>query len=83
VEVTGNLTVLGNQVAWGTKSAAAKHTDGTHRLLYCVESPDSLFEDFGEARLVKGAATVKFDRDFVGVADTRQYHVFLTPYGDS
>ena len=83
VDVIGNLTVTGDQVVWGTKSAAAKHTDGTHRLLYCVESPESQFEDFGEARLVKGRAKIRLDRDFAAVADTRQYHVFITPYGDS
>jgi hypothetical protein len=83
VDVIGDLTVTGNQVVWGTKSAAARHTDGTHRLLYCVESPESQFEDFGEAKLVKGRAQVRLDRDFAAVADTRHYHVFLTPYGDS
>src|SRR5207245_627461 len=57
--------------------------DGTHRLLYCVESPESQFEDFGEVKLVKGKADVRLDRDFIAVADTRHYHVFLTPYGDS
>jgi len=83
VDVIGNLTVTGNQVVWGTKSAAAKHADGSHRLLYCLESPESQFEEFGEARLVKGSAEVRLDRDFAAVADTRHYHVFLTPYGDS
>ena len=83
VEVMGDLTCTGNWVVWGTKSAAARHTDGTHRLLYSIESPESQFEDFGEARLVKGRARVAIDRDFAAVADTRQYHVFLTPYGDS
>jgi hypothetical protein len=83
VDVIGKLTVTGDQVVWGAKSAAAKHTDGSHRLLYCVESPESQFEDFGEARLVGGAANVKLDRDFAAVADLSQYHVFLTPYGDS
>jgi hypothetical protein len=83
VDVDGNLTVWYDMVVFGTKSAAARHTDGTHRLLYCVESPESQFEDFGEARLVKGRAQVRLDRDFVGVADTRRYHVFVTPYGDS
>jgi hypothetical protein len=33
--------------------------------------------------LVKGKAEVRLDRDFIAVADTRHYHVFLTPYGDS
>ena len=82
VEALGDLTCTGNFVVWGTKSAATRHTDGTHRLLYAIESPDSQFEDFGEARLVKGRARVAIDRDFAAVADTRQYHVFLTPYGD-
>ena len=83
VDVIGDLTVTGNQVVWGTKSAAAKHTDGSYRLLYCVESAESQFEDFGEARLAKGRARVRLDRDFAAVADTRRYHVFLTAYGDS
>ena len=82
VDVIGDLTVTGNQVVWGTKSAAAKHSDGTHRLLYCVESPESVFEDFGEARLVKGRAKLRLDRDFAALADMRHYHVFVTPYGD-
>jgi hypothetical protein len=83
VEVHGDVIVTGNAVVMGTKSAAARHDDGTHRLLYCVESPESQFEDFGEVKLVKGKADVRLDRDFIGVADTRHYHVFLTPYGDS
>jgi hypothetical protein len=83
VDVVGNLTVTGDQVVWGTKSAAAKHDDGSHRLLYCLESPLCQFEDFGEAKLIKGRAKVAIDPDFEAVADTRQYHVFLAPYGDS
>ncbi len=74
----GPLLVVG-----GPKSAAAPHPDGGHRLLYCVESPESWFEDFGNARLVRGAADIKIDPDFVTVADTSSYNVFLTPYGDS
>jgi hypothetical protein len=76
--VAGSLTVFG-----GLKSAAVPHPDGLHRLLYCVESPESWFEDFGEAKLVKGRAKVRIDPDFAVVADTRHSHVFLTPYGDS
>lgn len=83
VEVVGDSTITGDLVVWGSKSAAARHDDGTDRLLYCVESPDSQFEDFGEAKLVNGRAEVRLDPDFMGVADTRNYHVFLTPYGNS
>ncbi len=50
----GNLYVQGNSTVKGTKSAAVPHPDGTHRLLYCVESPEAWFEDFGEGRLSGG-----------------------------
>jgi hypothetical protein len=83
VYVSLGLTVGGDFVVEGLKGAAARHTDGTRRLLYCTESPESQFDDFGEASLVNGKADVRLDRDFAGVADTRHYHVFLTPYGDS
>jgi hypothetical protein len=81
---------LGPVVTWGPfvnfagpKSAAVPHPDGSHRILYCMESPESWFEDFGEAKLVKGKAAVKIDKDFAGVAKTDAYHVFLSPYGES
>lgn len=81
---------LGPVVTWGPfvnyggpKSAAVPHPDGSHRLLYCLESPESWFEDFGEAKLVKGKAAVRIDKDFAGVAKTDAYHVFLSPYGES
>src|SRR5215207_3856366 len=57
--VSGNFTVVG-----GAKSAAVPHPDGSHRRLYCVESPESWFEDFGSAKLICGEAVVALDRDF-------------------
>ncbi len=71
----GNFVVVN-----GTKSAAVAHHDGSHRLLYCVESPESWFEDFGEGRLVNGRAEVRLDPDFAAVIETSGYHVFLTPH---
>jgi hypothetical protein len=79
VIITGDLTVLGG----GAKGAAIPHRDGLHRMLYSMESPESWFEDFGEARLVKGRANVKLAADFLSVVKIDRYHVFLTPYGDS
>ena len=38
---------LGNSAVTGTKSALVPAENGTHRTLYCVESPDCWFEDFG------------------------------------
>jgi hypothetical protein len=75
VIVSGNFTVVG-----GAKSAAVPHPDGSYRRLYCVESPESWFDDYGNARLVCGEAVVTLDRDFAAVVDTSGYHVFLTGY---
>ncbi|MHB8645973.1 MAG: hypothetical protein ACYDAR_09330 [Thermomicrobiales bacterium] len=70
-------------VANGVKSVAVPHADGSHRLVYCLESPEGWFEDFGEAKLVGGKAEVKFDADFATIVHTDAYHVFLTPTGGS
>ena len=74
----GDFTVIG-----GAKSAAVPHPDGSHRRLYALESPESWFEDFGEAHLVDGKAQIKLDPDFAKLVKTDKYHVFLTSYADS
>jgi hypothetical protein len=74
--VGGDLTVVG-----GAKSAAVPHPDGSHRRLYCLESPESWFEDFGKGTLDCGRADVPMDPDFAALVDLDDYHVFLTPYG--
>ena len=78
VLVVGDFTATG-----GAKSAAVPHPDGSHRRLYSLESPESWFEDFGEARLVNGSAQVKLDPDFLAVVHNDKYFVFLTEVGDS
>jgi hypothetical protein len=78
VTIEGNLTIIG-----GIKSAAVPHPDGSYRQLYCMESPESWFEDFGEAQLVDGKAEVLLDADFAALVELNGYHVFLTPYGES
>jgi hypothetical protein len=78
VIVGGAFTVVG-----GPKSAAVAHPDGSHRRLYCMESPESWFEDFGHGRLIRGHADVPLDCDFAGMVHLDDYHVFLTPYGGS
>src|SRR6266545_1890968 len=77
VLVVGDFTATG-----GAKSAAVPHPDGTHRRLYCMESPESLFEDFGAAKLVNGRAQVTFDPDFVAVVHNDKYFIFPVPEGD-
>ncbi len=78
VEVQGNFTVLGGYA----KSAAVQHPDGTFRRFYSVESPDSWFEDAGDAQLVDGRASVGLDSDFAPFVQTESYQIFLTPKGD-
>jgi hypothetical protein len=77
VWIHGGLTVVGH------KSAAVTHPDGSHRQLYCLESTELWFEDFGKAQLIAGAGEVHLDPDFAALVDTTDYHVFLTEYGDS
>jgi hypothetical protein len=73
VFVRGSLTVAG-----GAKSAAVPHPDGGYRRLYCMESPESWFEDFGDAQLTCGRAEVTFDPEFAALVDLSNYRVFLT-----
>jgi hypothetical protein len=74
VYVAGSLTVT------GAKSAAVPHPDGSLRRLYCLESPEAWFEDFGKGQLECGRAEVTIHPDFAVVADLADYHVFLTAY---
>jgi hypothetical protein len=77
VLVNGNFTAIG-----GSKSAAVPHPDGSHRRLYCVEAPESWFEDFGEGQLQNGRGQVRLDADFAALVRGDKYHVFLTEYED-
>jgi hypothetical protein len=82
----GNVSVSGlfdaAQVTASVKAAVVPFPDGSKRVLYCMESPDHWFEDFGVAKLVRGRALVKLDADFVKVIKRGNYKVFLTPEGD-
>jgi hypothetical protein len=77
----GDVTITGNLTLNGMKSAAVPFPDGSRRLLYCMESPELWFEDFGTAKLKGGRSVVKLDADFAKVIKPG-YKVFLTPEGD-
>ena len=79
----GPLIVLSELLVTGGKSAVVPHPDGFHRRFFAVESPESWFEDYGEAELVDGSAEVGLDPDFAHFVDTNHYHVFLSPYGET
>ena len=76
----GNVIIAGDLTVTGTKHAAVPRAGGAHTLLYCLESPESWLEDFGEARLVNGRAQIRIDRGFAQTIDTRSYHVFISAY---
>lgn len=78
----GGLFLGGLVVASGSKHSAIRQRDGSHRLVYCMESPESWFEDFGRATVVKGRAKVNLDPAFAAAVRTGDYHVFLCPEGD-
>jgi hypothetical protein len=80
---TGTVFVNGRLVVTdpANKNGLLKHPDGSHRLVYCVESPESWIEDFGKGQLTNGRADVKLDPDFAATVQTEDYAVFLTPYG--
>ena len=79
VIINGALRVFGSP-----KNAAVKHPgDGTYRLLYCMESPESWFEDFGTGHLVQGTATIMLDPDFTALVHPEEYLVYVTPQGES
>jgi hypothetical protein len=75
--VEGALEVTG-----GSPSALVKSSDGQSRRLYSAGSPQRLVEVFGEAKIVKGRATVKLDADFDALVAGKGYQVVLTEYGN-
>jgi hypothetical protein len=77
------IVCSGNFAASGAKSAAVPFPDGTRHLMYCVESPESWFEDFGRSDMIAGEARVEIERDFATTVLTDEdYFVFLTPEGE-
>ncbi len=76
----GDVMISGSLTVTAIKAAAVRHPDGTLRRLHCVEAPEAMFEDMGEAELVDGRAEVKLDPDFAALVDLDGYQVMLTSY---
>jgi hypothetical protein len=79
----GDVYISGNSTTEGVKSAVLRHSDGSLRRMYALESPESWFEDFGRAEVVEGRAEVELDNEFAAMVHTDDYHVFLTPEGET
>lgn len=83
VVIHGNLSVGGDLTVDDAIAANVSHPDGSIRRMYALASPESWFEDVGRAELVDGRAQVELDNEFVATVQTDDYHVFLTPEGDT
>ena len=82
--VDNDLTVLnGNLSVTGIKSAVVPFPDGSHRRLYCLESPENWFEDFGSGELTEGRTRIELDPDFAATVNIDAYHVFIAEYDDN
>ncbi len=81
--VQGDFYVVKNpDGTGGGKFAAVAHADGSYRGVYCTESPEPWFEDFGMGKLSGNMADVTLDPEFAALIHTDDYHVFITPRGD-
>jgi len=81
--VEGDLYVVKHSDGTGGgKFAAVAHADGSYRGVYCTESPEPWFEDFGEGKVVNGRVDVTLDPEFAALIHTDTYHVFLTAHSD-
>lgn len=78
VRVEGDFAVVG-----GAKAAGVYMPDGTLATMYCQESPEPFFEDFGQATLENGAAKVVIDPEFASLIKSDRLMIFLTPEGES
>ena len=83
----GACSVFGNGdlLCTGTVSSAIATKDAARTVTtYSVQSAENWYEDAGSAHLVNGVAHVQLDPTFGETVNTAiEYHVFLTPGGDS
>ena len=74
----GNVVVTGNlQVFGALKNVVIPFADGSLHRMYATEAPDNWFEDYGEAQITNGRASVRIAPDFLQTVNTTvPYFVF-------
>jgi hypothetical protein len=79
IDVSGNLTCSGTvKEVVGVEGGARKVA------VYSMQSPENWFEDAGSGQLSGGSAHIELDPTFAQTVNAGvEYHVFLTPNGDS
>jgi|AntAceMinimDraft_17_1070374.scaffolds.fasta_scaffold01571_3 hypothetical protein len=79
------LFAQGRIGATGTKSAIMKTSKGENTLLFCMESPEVWFEDFGSGKLNNGSVHIDLGPIFIEVCEISKdhpIHVFVQPTGE-
>lgn len=82
IDPVGNVSILGNLVAGGTKSAVVETENYGTRKFYAVESPEVRFTDEGLAQMTNGLARVELEPIFLETIEG-EYLIHLTAYGDA
>jgi hypothetical protein len=83
VYISADASKTGLTVAGGSKNAVVPTDDGS-RLLYCEESTEVWFSDYGFGQLDDGFAVVHIDLVFSQTVNLNEpYHVFIQPYGNA
>jgi hypothetical protein len=79
IDVSGNLTCS------GAVSGAVSVNGGAQKVaLYSMQSAENWFEDAGSGQLSNGSVRIPLDPMFAQTVNAGvEYHVFLTPNGDS
>jgi hypothetical protein len=75
---------VGDYAVTGVKSASVPTSKG-QQLVYCVESPEIWFEDFGHGKLQNGKTTIQLDELFLETVLIDNDHpmvVTITPQGN-
>jgi hypothetical protein len=78
IDTSANLTCT------GVVSGVVQQGDGKQTAIYAMQSAENWLEDAGSGELANGSARVELDPAFAQTVNAGvEYHVFLTPNGDS
>jgi len=78
IDASANLTCT------GVVSGVIQAGDGKQTAVYAMQSAENWLEDAGSGQLSSGSARIELDSTFAQTVNAGvEYHVFLTPNGDS
>jgi hypothetical protein len=78
IDTSANLTCT------GVISGVVQQVDGKQTAIYAMQSAENWLEDAGSGQLSNGSVRIQLDAAFAQTVNAGvEYHVFLTPNGDS